>query len=156
MTTKRPYKPRDRAATSRIMSSVKSTDSRAELTLRRELRRRGLRYRLHVRDLFGTPDILFRTHRVCVFVDGDFWRARVFVDQGLRALRRSLRSPNRAWWVAKLLRNVARDRLVTTFLQSEHWFVLRFWESEILCDPRPAARKVERTLSKRRPLINRK
>ena len=55
------------------MSRVKSKDSVIEMLLRRELWRRGLRYRLHCTDIEGKPDIVFRGKKVAVFVDSEFW-----------------------------------------------------------------------------------
>ena len=65
--------PRDSAMTSRMMAAVKHKGSKAELALRHELHRRGLRYRLHAPELRGRPDVVFRRWRVAVFVDGDLW-----------------------------------------------------------------------------------
>ncbi len=63
--------PRSRDASSRIMRSVHGKNTRPELIIRQALHRRGLRFRLHRRDLPGCPDIVFARREVAVFVDGD-------------------------------------------------------------------------------------
>jgi DNA mismatch endonuclease (patch repair protein) len=150
MAKRRPYRPRSAESTSRIMSRVRSKNSKAELVLRRQLWSDGFRYRLHARYLRGTPDVVFRSIRLCVFVDGDFWHARSYIEKDERTLRRSLRTVNREWWVAKLVRNAKRDRSVTAQLQVAGWKVLRFWETDILRNPAHVAEAVERAVQSRR------
>ncbi|WP_348652882.1 hypothetical protein [Polyangium sp. y55x31] len=65
----------ENASTAARAASAKR-NTRCELALRRELWRRGLRYRLHLPGLPGRPDIVFTKHRVVVFCDGDFWHGR--------------------------------------------------------------------------------
>src|SRR4051812_34115001 len=107
---RRRGKPRDRAATTRLMASVRRKNTAAEVTLRRALWHLGLRYRLHDRLLPGTPDIVFRRARVAVFVDGDYWHGRILVEQGEAALRQTFRKAHRSFWTTKIKRNVERDR----------------------------------------------
>jgi len=148
---KRDYKPRDPSVTSRMMAAVKSKNSRAELLLRRELWRRGRRYRLHHKGLIGRPDIVFAGWRLAVFVDSDFWHARPLVAEGEAALRATIRGARQDWWVAKLARNAERDREVTSRLTSDGWSVVRVWESEVLADVSRVADLVERALGQHRP-----
>jgi DNA mismatch endonuclease, patch repair protein len=133
--------PRDPAVTSRMMRAVKSQGSRAEMALRRELHRRGHRYRLHARDVDGTPDIVWRGRKIAVFVDGDMWHGNEHRRRGLERLEDLF--PNRTeWWVAKIKRNMERDREVTAALEAAGWTVVRIWESEVLDDPASAADRV--------------
>ncbi len=67
---------RDPKTTSKIMKRIPQKDTQAEVTLRKELFRRGLRYRKNVTKLPGRPDIVFCSVRLAVFVDGDFWHGR--------------------------------------------------------------------------------
>jgi len=104
------------------------------MLLRRALYRGGLRYRVHARpevSLRIRADVLFRSARVAVFVDGCFWHA--CPEHGTNS------KANAEWWAAKLARNRARDRANTSALQDYGWTVLRFWEHE---DPAEAARVV--------------
>jgi DNA mismatch endonuclease (patch repair protein) len=100
-----------------------------ELVLRRELWQRGLRYRLHVLGLPGSPDIVFTKRQVVVFCDGDFWHGR---DLN-RRLAKLATGHNATYWLAKVQRNVERDRRQTGALEALGWTVLRFWETDILC-----------------------
>lgn len=113
----------------------KKRDTRCELVLRRELWRRGLRYRLAVADLPGRPDIVFVRERVVVFCDGDFWHGRN-LEQRLARLQSG---HNAGYWVAKVEANVARDRRQTEALHAARWRVLRLWETDILKHPGAAA-----------------
>jgi DNA mismatch endonuclease (patch repair protein) len=117
--------------------------------LRRELWRRGLRYRLHVKGVFGRPDIVFKTAKVAVFVDGDFWHARAIREQGESAFRSVIRSKNQDWWVEKLRKNRDRDDLVTATLRESGWTVLRYWESAVLADPTSVASLIEKVVRTR-------
>lgn len=60
------------------MSRVRSRDTKLEKTVRSALHRRGYRFRKHVRDLHGTPDVVFTRWKVVVFIDGDFWNGYRF------------------------------------------------------------------------------
>ena len=113
----------------------------AELALRRELHARGLRYRLHARDIIGRPDVVVRKYRIAVFVDGDFWHGNAWKLRGLPSLE-ALFPTRTEWWVSKIRRNIARDREVTDTLRESGWNVIRVWESEILDDPAAAAERV--------------
>lgn len=144
-----PHRPRDPAATSRLMRSVRRRDTEAEIMLRRAMWGTGLRYVTHARELPGTPDVVFRGARVVVFVDGDYWHGRALVERGPLALKRTLRTPNRAFWIAKIVRNAERDRQQTAELESLGWTVLRVWERDVLRSPRKAAAKVRRVLHSR-------
>lgn len=126
------------------MAAVRNRDSKAELALRRELHRRGLRYRLHAPDILGRPDLVIRSRRIAIFIDGDFWHGNAWRLRGLPNLAAMF--PTRtAWWVAKIERNIQRDRAVNEQLGKAGWRVIRVWESEILADPvRAATRVLER------------
>ena len=145
----RPYKPRDPEVTAKTMSAVKSRDSRAEMTLRRALWRRGLRYRLHARDLPGKPDIVFRSAKIAIFVDGDFWHGKGLLEDGERAFRSALRTARQDWWVEKIAANVARDKLTTERLKEKGWLVVRVWESDVTSDVGRFASKMERAVAAR-------
>jgi DNA mismatch endonuclease (patch repair protein) len=106
------------------MRANRKTGSRPEVRLRSELHRRGLRFRKNVRiqlgDVSATADIVFRRHRVAVFVDGCFWHA--CPQHGVRP------HANARYWERKLQANVTRDRLVTAAFQERGWRVIRIWE----------------------------
>lgn len=140
---------RDPAVTSHIMSSIPNRDTSPELLLRRELHRRGLRYRLRSR-LLGSPDLVFNKSRVAVFVDGDYWHGNTW------RLRRASsfesyygRGEQGDFWLRKIRKNVIRDTDVTARLSQQGWLVLRFWESDLIRDITSCATEVEAAV--RRP-----
>jgi len=121
------------------------TNNRCELTLRRELSLRGLRYRLHHAGLPGRPDIVLLKHRIALFCDGDFWHGR---DVDVRFAKLA-RGHNAMYWIAKLQRNVERDRRQTRALEESGWLVLRFWETDVLRRTGEIADTVVATLKQR-------
>lgn len=128
------------------MSRVRSKDTKPELALRSALHGRGLRYRLHARDVPGRPDLVIRSKRVAIFVDGDFWHGNAWRVRGLPRLEDQF--PTRTeWWVAKITRNMERDREVSAALEAAGWRVIRIWESDVLADPQAAAERVIASLS---------
>lgn len=142
--------PRDPQVTSRIMRSVRSKDTKPELALRRAVHARGGRFRLHAADVPGHPDMVVRSRKVAVFIDGDLWHGNP--DEWRRRGRAGLADlfPNRtAWWVEKIERNMQRDREVDRQLGERGWRVLRIWASDVMADPDAAARVVMTALRER-------
>lgn len=146
----RAYRPKDRAEIARNMSAIRSRNNRTELALRKTLHAMGFRYRIYSAQLPGRPDIIFRRERVAIFVDGDYWHSRTLQEKGLKALKRTLVTPTREYWLAKFQRNVARDAQVNAELRSNGWTVLRYWESDLKRDVKPIAKRIARVLKKRR------
>jgi len=105
--------------------AVRSKNSKIELMLRSALWNRGLRYRLHVRDLVGTPDIVFSRARLVIFVDSEFWHGYDWERH-----KKDFRT-NADFWIPKIERNMARDIEVTRKLEECGWCVIRFWGNEI-------------------------
>src|SRR5262249_30759473 len=145
---RRTYGVRDPAMTSRIMSVVRSRDTGVERVLRKELSRRGLRYRLHAtkscgQELCGRPDFVFAAARLIVFLDSDFWHGRL-LQRGRSAVAQQFRPELRARWVEKIVGNAVRDRKVTMDLRSHGWRVIRFWESDVRAAAEKIAGKIER------------
>src|SRR5262245_33463041 len=100
-------------------------DTAPEVSLRRELHRRGLRYRVSLRPLPGlrsTADIVFTRAKVAVYVDGCFWHS--CPEHG------SMPAANRDWWRQKLERNKERDREAEKALAQAGWACIRVWEHE--------------------------
>lgn len=110
------------ATVSAQMKRMPRASSGPELAIRKELHRRGLRFRVNYSKLPGRPDIAFTRARVAVFVDGCFWHS--CPEHGI------LPKNNREWWRAKLARNVERDTEKDVLLRELGWVVLHFWEHE--------------------------
>jgi DNA mismatch endonuclease, patch repair protein len=104
------------------MSAQRTTGTAPEIALRRALHRRGLRYRLHRRDLPGRPDLALARLRIAVFVDGCFWHSCPAHAVPPKA--------NGAWWKAKLAANVARDQRNDERLRAMGWEPLHIWEHD--------------------------
>jgi DNA mismatch endonuclease, patch repair protein len=132
------------------MRAVARRNTSAEKVFQAALRKLGLRFQTHIPLRGCQPDVLFERARTVVFVDGDFWHGRLLVELGPTALKQSLRTNNRAFWIAKITRNVARDRLYTFRLRRHGWSVLRVWERDVLRDPWSAAALVAKRVSERR------
>lgn len=144
------YSPKSRDEIRRNMSAIRSRDNRTETLLRKALFSRGLRYRKYNPKLIGKPDIAFMREKVAVFVDGDFWHARVLRENGPEALEERIKTRNRDYWWKKLHRRVERDNEVTQALEREGWEVIRLWESEVRADLERAAETIEKAVKSRR------
>ncbi len=105
------------------MASIGKKDTTPELIVRKALHRRGYRYRVHKKDLPGTPDIVFPGRRKVIFVHGCFWHAH-----GCK-IGRPPRS-NSSFWKPKLERNKERDKRKEATLKELGWDVLTVWECE--------------------------
>lgn len=114
-----------------------------ELLLRKELHRRGLRYRLRSVST-GKPDLVFVRPRIAVFVDGDMWHGHGWSERGFATMEEqfaSHRDPD--FWVRKIRRNVERDVEVNELLAAQGWRVMRLLESHIRRDLMSAADMIE-------------
>lgn len=109
----------------RTMQAVKSKDTTPEMVVRRLAHRLGYRYRLHRRDLPGTPDLVFPARRKVIFIHGCFWHGH--------SCARGARAPkvNAAYWAAKIARNKARDQANLLKLATLGWRHLVIWECEL-------------------------
>lgn len=107
------------------MSHIRSKDTNPELKVRRELWRRGYRYRVNVRSLPGTPDIVLGRYRSVIFVNGCFWHGH----EGCR--KYTVPKTNVEFWTQKVARNRKRDLLNNQRLESIAWGVITVWECEL-------------------------
>jgi DNA mismatch endonuclease (patch repair protein) len=130
------------------MRRVRAKDTSPELALRRALWRRGLRFRVHDTALPGKPDIVFRRAKLAVFVDGDFWHGRQWLDRGFASLEEQMSRVNRPeYWIPKLARNLERDRATNEALRGEGWRVHRVWESQLRESADDVAAEIEGLIS---------
>ena len=109
------------AKRSDVMSRVGSKDTKPELLIRKGLHALGFRYRLHVKDLPGRPDLVFRRYGCVIFVNGCFWH-------GHACPRCRMPSSNTEYWNRKIARNKERDALNRRLLLDAGWRVLTIWE----------------------------
>lgn len=107
-----------------IMSKVRQKDTKPELTLRRALHRLGYRYRLHCRDLPGSPDIVFPSRRKVIFVHGCFWHGH-----GCRWGMLPKSRPE--YWKPKIESNRERDAKSLVALREAGWETMVVWQCEL-------------------------
>lgn len=130
----------DEETRSRMMAAVSRENTGPELALRRALWAAGIRgYRLHRRDLPGTPDLAWIGQELAVFVDGAFWHGHP-----------SAFTPGKSgeFWDEKIRRNQERDRRVDGELEDKGWTVLRIWDFEIQEDVEDCVERVAQELEK--------
>lgn len=125
------------------MSRIHSKDTSIEVTLRRELWSRGLRYRKNVKNISGKPDIAFIGKKVAVFCDSEFWHGYDWEH------RKDDIKTNREFWIPKIERNIERDLEVNRMLKEQGWIVLRFWGKQIRKNLQECADIIEETIRAR-------
>jgi DNA mismatch endonuclease (patch repair protein) len=115
--------PKSEAAAKRseTMSRIRSKDTKPEMLVRKALHRLGFRFRVHVRDLPGCPDIVLPKYSTIIQVKGCFWHGHTCRDGRLP-------KSNREYWVPKLLRNKERDISNERKLRRMGWSVRTLWE----------------------------
>ncbi|MCK0070861.1 very short patch repair endonuclease [Kordiimonas laminariae] len=109
---------------SQMMAGIKGKNTKPELIIRKELFRRGFRYRLHGKKLPGKPDIILPKYKTVVFVNGCFWHkhdCHLFKWPKTRT----------EFWREKILGNVARDKKNRDLLKADGWKVITIWECAI-------------------------
>lgn len=136
--------PNTKEQITKNMKSNKSKDTKPELLLRKELWRRGLRYRKNYKKICGKPDIVFLGAKIAVFVDGKMWHGYDWENQ-----KNDFKS-RREYWIPKIKRNIERDYEVTHKLIALDWLVIRFWDFEIRKNLQDCADKIQQAYNKRK------
>jgi DNA mismatch endonuclease Vsr len=142
-----PYEISKRLAAerrSRNMRAVRSSGSAIEGLLRKGLEERGLKFLVNAPGIYGKPDIAFPELKIAVFCDSEFWHGFGWPESGEKI------KSNREFWIAKIGRNVERDKEVNRRLKSEGWRVIRFWGKDITKSTKSCVRRVERAVSVKR------
>lgn len=111
-------------ARSRNMSAIRQKNTKPEVWLRSQLHQRGYRFRIHVKELPGTPDIVLPKYKAVIFVHGCFWHRH-----GCYLFK--LPQTRTKFWEEKLQKNIERDRKSYDLLRSVHWRVLTVWECSL-------------------------
>lgn len=105
------------------MAGIKGKDTRPEMLVRRELHRRGFRFRIHRRDLPGRPDIVLPRFKAAIFVNGCFWH-------GHDCKYFKMPQSNTGFWRAKITANQSRDVINREALTNLGWTPLTVWECQ--------------------------
>ena len=119
------------------MQAIRNKDTSIELILRKELWKRGMRYRKNCSSVPGHPDIAFIGKKVAVFCDSEFWHGYDWDN------RKDSIKTNREFWIAKIERNIQRDIIVNEELERMGWTVLRYWGKRIKKDVQGCADEIE-------------
>lgn len=130
----------DRSTRSSIMRRIRGKNTQLELTLRKLLWSKGIRYRLHGK-ILGKPDVICSAAKVAVFIDSCFWHG---CGWHLR-----MPSSNIQYWQRKIERNRRRRQEVTKKLRSTGWYVMRLWEHEDKVDVSRKALQLKRLIDQR-------
>ncbi|MFH1637921.1 MAG: very short patch repair endonuclease [Candidatus Woesearchaeota archaeon] len=125
----------DKVTRSKIMSSIRSRDTKPELMLRKALWGCGFSYQPSIA---GKPDFIHRKAKIAIFVHGCFWHK----------CPKCYREPqsNRNYWLPKLKKNVARDKKNRATLEEKGYKVIEIWEHEIKKDIKKVNRIIRRNL----------
>ncbi|CAN7654002.1 very short patch repair endonuclease [Rhizobium sp. LjRoot254] len=111
----------DQPTRSRMMSGIRAKNTKPELAVRQRLHALGFRYRIHVVEVPGKPDLVLPKYRAAIFVHGCFWH-------GHNCSLFRLPDTRRDFWQAKIDRNKQRDEQVSGQLQDAGWRQLSIWE----------------------------
>ena len=112
-----------------VMSKIRSKNTKPEIIVRKMLFAQGYRYRLHVKNLSGKPDIVMPKYNAVIFVHGCFWHLHQGCRDGTFPKTRT------EYWKDKLLGNRERDKRHRRELRKLGWRILRLWECEIDKNP---------------------
>ncbi|OGW79330.1 MAG: hypothetical protein A2Z83_09280 [Omnitrophica bacterium GWA2_52_8] len=124
---------------SQVMSKILSTNTKPEQRVRKMLSSlKKYRYRLHVENLPGKPDIVLRKHNTAIFVHGCFWHLHSKCRDG------TIPKSQREYWEEKLLKNKRRDIRHIRELRKAGWKILRLWECEIEKKPEKVLMKLDK------------
>lgn len=110
---------------SKIMGKIRGKNTKPELAFRKALYAKGYRYRIDYKKLIGRPDIVLKKYETVIFIDGEYWHGYNWAE------RKPKIKTNRAFWIAKIERNMQRDSEVNTELASMGYTIFRFWENDI-------------------------
>ncbi|WCM41898.1 very short patch repair endonuclease [Flavobacterium sp. CBA20B-1] len=110
---------------SKNMRAIKATGTKDEIRLAKALWHSGYRYRKNDKTVFGKPDLVFKKHKIAVFVDSEFFHGKDWETEKFRI------KSNQEFWHKKIGRNIERDKEVNEFLTYNGWEVFRFWSKEV-------------------------
>jgi DNA mismatch endonuclease, patch repair protein len=125
----------DKETRSYNMSQIKGKNTKPEMLVRKFLHANGFRYRLHVKNLSGRPDIVLPKYKTVIFVHGCFWHGHKDCKYFIVPKTRT------KWWLTKINSNIANDTKVSKALKKEGWKIIHLWE----CNLKPS--KIHQTLT---------
>lgn len=121
------------------MSKIRSRNTQAEKIVFRELTKRGIYFQKYYKRAIGNPDIALPKKKIAIFIDGDFWH-------GYQFSKLKKRLPKK-YWLAKIERNIKRDRINKIELSKNGWLILRVWEHEIKLKPSETIERIVKMMT---------
>lgn len=115
----------DEVTRSRMMAAIKSRNTKPEILIRSLLHRKGFRFRIHVKDLPGKPDIVLPKYKVVIFVHGCFWHGH----ENCKLFK--MPTTRTEFWQNKISRNQSNDLKASKLLLSNNWRVAVIWECAV-------------------------
>ncbi len=131
---------------SKNMAAIKSSATKVELLLTRKLWSKGHRYRKNNKAVFGKPDITFKSLKIAIFVDSEFFHGKDFQTK-------KKPQTNTEFWEKKITRNIQRDKEVNEHLEKEGWTVLRYWSNDIKKNLDVVIQDIERHIALRKATV---
>lgn len=122
------------------MSKIRSKNTKAELAVFSELRKRKVYFQKHYKKCIGNPDVAFPRKKIAIFIDGDFWHGRSFLKDWKRLPKK--------YWRGKIESNMLRDNKNGAKLKKQGWKVLRFWETEVRKNLPKVVNKIQKLIEK--------
>jgi DNA mismatch endonuclease (patch repair protein) len=107
------------------MSQIKGKNTKPELLVRKFLHKNGFRYRLHVKDMPGKPDIVLPKYKTVIFIHGCFWHGHE------RCKKAALPATRADWWKEKIERNIQNDVKAEAALKAASWNIITIWQCEL-------------------------
>ena len=129
---------------SRNMRAIRSSETKMERLLSRELWSRGLRFRKNVRSVFGKPDLAIKRYKIAVFVDSEFFHGKDWEINKFKI------GTNKDFWWKKIESNIARDVIVNKTLKKQGWKVIRIWSQDVKKYTNRCAEKIIKIVESRR------
>jgi DNA mismatch endonuclease Vsr len=123
------------------MRAIRSTGTKIELILSRELWSLGYRYRKNDKNVFGKPDLTIKKYKLAIFIDSEFWHGKDW------EIKKDTFKTNREFWFKKIERNIERDKEVTDKLLKDGWKVLRFWGHDVMKNLRTCTDLISQTIN---------
>ncbi len=106
------------------MRRIRSKNTKPEILFRKALWKKGIRYRIHVKSVLGTPDVCIKSKKIAIFIDSEFWHGKMYLEG-------KIPKTNSKFWINKFKKNIKRDEYVTSRLKQKGWKVFRFWTKEV-------------------------
>ncbi|MFA5004614.1 MAG: very short patch repair endonuclease [Candidatus Omnitrophota bacterium] len=127
---------------SKLMARIRSNNTSPELVLKNKLWGSGIRFSRKPSIVLGKPDIVLNKQKIAIFIDGEFWHGYRWDEK-----KKKIKS-NRAYWIPKIERTIARDKDNNKKLKRTGWKVLRFWQHQIIKDLPKCIEKIKKIMKR--------